>query len=142
MTSFEDTPSVVSDCPDAALKLTVIETALSRTFGRCTSKHTSMGSQLEHVAWKPPVFRVSGKPTLVHKASLPSDPHDLTESFARSAKWCVGTPFSGIIGTRLHGSLVEKVSRWISRSRTLRESHSAISRHVGYDPGSWLLVLS
>ncbi|KAH9177468.1 WD40 repeat-like protein [Lactarius sanguifluus] len=44
-----------------------------------------MGSQ--DIVWKPPVFRVSRQPTLVHKACLLTDTH-FTENFARSAKWC------------------------------------------------------
>ncbi|KAH9006272.1 WD40 repeat-like protein [Lactarius hatsudake] len=44
-----------------------------------------MGSQ--DIVWKPPVFRISRQPTLVHKACLLPDTH-FTENFARSAKWC------------------------------------------------------
>ncbi|KAF8271027.1 WD40 repeat-like protein [Lactarius quietus] len=41
----------------------------------------------EQIVWQPPVFRLSGQPTLLHKACLHPDPH-FTENFARSAKWC------------------------------------------------------
>jgi len=93
--------------------------------------------------WEPPTFDTSVQPSLAHEANLLSDPN-FQENFARSAKWCVQLKYhlfeaffslmprihaftgSPIIGTET------KVPRWFSRSRTLRESQSAIYRHVGF----------